>query len=97
MRNLVRLIISNQRIKNLDNNQLKLTSEEAHYLNKVMRIKIGEELQIVNGEGYLWKGIKNKNNFLEIPNINKPILVQDKKKVFLGLAVAIPKDTCFLS
>ena len=51
MRNLVRLIISNQRIKNLDNNQLKLTSEEAHYLNKVMRIKIGEEIQIVNGEG----------------------------------------------
>ncbi len=58
MRNLVRLIISNQRIKNLDNNQLKLTSEEAHYLNKVMRIKIGEEIQIVNGEGYLWIGIK---------------------------------------
>ena len=91
MRNLVRLIISNQRIKNLDNNQLKLTSEEAHYLNKVMRIKIGEEIQIVNGEGYLWIGIKNKNNFIEIPYINNPILFQDKKQVSLGIAVAIPK------
>ena len=91
MKNLVRIIISNQRIKNLDNNQLKLTCEEAHYLNKVMRIKIGEELQIVNGEGCLWIGIKNKNNFIEIPNINNPILFKDKKQVSLGIAVAIPK------
>ena len=92
MKNLVRLIISNKRIKNLVSNQLKLSKEESHYLNKVMRLKIGEEIQITNGEGYLWKGIKNKNNILEIPNINKPILVQDKKKVFLGIAVAIPKS-----
>ena len=92
MKNLARLIIEDKRIKNLGNNKLKLSSEESHYLNKVMRLKIGEEIQITNGEGYLWKGIKNKNNFLEIPNINKPILVQGKKKVFLGIAVAIPKS-----
>mgnify|MGYP001157231729 FL=1 len=92
MKNLARLIIENKRIKNLENNKLKLSNEESHYLNKVMRLKIGEEIQITNGEGYLWKGIKNKNNILEIPNINKPILVQDKKKVFLGIAVAIPKS-----
>ena len=92
MKNLARLIIENKRIKNLENNKLKLSNEESHYLNKVMRLKIGEEIQITNGEGYLWKGIKNKNNILEIPNIKKPILVQDKKKVFLGIAVAIPKS-----
>ena len=92
MKNLVRLIISNNRIKNLDNNQLKLSREEAHYLNKVMRIRIGEEILIANGEGYLWKGFKNKNNFIEIPKINKPILVQDKKQFFLGIAVVIPKN-----
>ena len=92
MQNFARLIIENKRIRNLENNKLKLTNEESHYLNKVMRLKIGEEIQITNGEGYLWKGIKNKNNILEIPNINKPILVQDKKKVFLGIAVAIPKS-----
>jgi len=91
MKNLVRLIIENKRIKNLENNQLKLSNEESHYLNKVMRIKVGEEIQITNGVGYLWKGIKNKNNFLEIPNLNKPILVEEKKKVFLGIAIAIPK------
>ena len=92
MKNLLRLIISNQRLKSLDNNQLKLTSEEAHYLNKVMRVKIGEEVQITNGEGYLWSAIKNKNNFIDIPSINKPLLVQDKKQLFLGIAIAIPKN-----
>jgi len=92
MKNLVRLIIENKRIKNLENNQLKLSKDEIHYLNKVMRIKIGGKILITNGEGYLWIGIKNKNNFIEIPDINKPILVQDKKQVFLGIAVAIPKN-----
>tara|TARA_B100000212_G_scaffold122471_1_gene91799 strand:- start:105 stop:890 length:786 start_codon:yes stop_codon:yes gene_type:complete len=92
MKNVVRLIISNKRIKNLDNNQLTLSDEESHYLNKVMRLKIGKEIQITNGEGYLWKGIKNKNNFIEIPNIKNPILIQDKKQLFLGIAVAIPKN-----
>jgi len=92
MKNLVRLIISNKRIKNLENNQLNLSNEESHYLNKVMRLKIGEEIQITNGEGYLWKGIKNKKNFIEIPNIKNPILVQDKRQLFLGIAVAIPKN-----
>ena len=92
MKNLVRLIISNKRIKKLKNNQLKLSYEESHYINKVMRLKIGEELQITNGEGYLWSGIKNKNNLIEIPNINKPICVQDKKPVLLGIAIAIPKN-----
>ncbi len=92
MKNLVRLIISNKRIKNLDNNHLKLSKDEAHYLNKVMRIKIGEEIHVANGEGHLWIGIKNKNNFVDIPNINNPILFQDKKKVSLGIAVVIPKS-----
>ena len=92
MKNLARLIIENKRIKNLENNKLKLSNEESHYLNKVMRLKIGEEIQITNGEGYLWSGIKSKNDLIEIPNINKPILVQNKKKVFLGIAVAIPKS-----
>ena len=70
MKNLARLIIENSRIRNLENNKLKLSNDESHYLNKVMRLKIGEEIQITNGEGYLWKGIKNKNNILELSLIH---------------------------
>ncbi len=92
MKNLARLIIDNKRFKNLENNQLRLSNKESHYLNKVMRLKIGEEILITNGEGYLWKGIKNTNNLIDIPNINKPVSVQDEKQVFLGIAVVIPKN-----
>ena len=53
MDDLIRLFIQNERIiKNKDNN-LKLTNNEARYINKVMRIKIGKEIFITNGEGSL--------------------------------------------
>ena len=54
MEDLTRLIISHERIENIKNKNLKLSKEEAHYLNKVMRIKNGKEIFIGNGEGALW-------------------------------------------
>ena len=51
MEDLTRLIISHERIENIKNNNLELSKEEAHYLNKVMRIKNGKEIFIANGEG----------------------------------------------
>ena len=44
MEDLTRLIISHERIVNIKNNNLELTNDEAHYINKVMRIKTGEEI-----------------------------------------------------
>ena len=58
MEDLIRLIISQERIENIKNNNLELTNEEAHYINKVMRIKNGKEIFIANGVGSLWKSIK---------------------------------------
>ena len=66
MEDLTRLIISHERIENIKNNNLELSKEEAHYLNKVMRIKNGKKIFIANGEGSLWKAIKVKNDCLEI-------------------------------
>ena len=53
MEDLTRLIISHERIENIKNNNLELSKEESHYLNKVMRIKNGKEIFIGNGEGSL--------------------------------------------
>ena len=53
MSDLIRLLIQNERIISSKNNNLKLTKDEAHYLNKVMRIKIGKEIFITNGQGSL--------------------------------------------
>ena len=54
MKNLLRLIISNKRLKSLDNNQLTLTSQEVHYLNKVSVDYVKIEELIIGGENSDW-------------------------------------------
>ena len=92
MEDLTRLIISHERIENIKNNNLELTNEEAHYLNKVMRIKNGKKIFIANGEGSLWKAIKVKNDCLNINQLQKPYLFQEQEIYLLGIAVVIPKS-----
>ena len=92
MEDLTRLIISHERIENINNNNIELTNEEAHYLNKVMRIKNGKKIFIANGEGSLWKAIKVKNDCLEIIKSKKPYLFQEQEIHLLGIAVVIPKS-----
>ncbi len=92
MDDLTRLFIQNERIINHKNNNLKLTNNEARYINKVMRIKIGKEIFITNGQGSLWKAINLDDNSIKINNINNPYLFQEKEKFLLGIAVVIPKN-----
>ena len=89
MEDLTRLIISQERIENIKNNNLELTNEESHYINKVMRIKNGKEIFIGNGEGSLWKAIKVKNDCLEIIQLKKPYLFQEQEIYLLGIAVVL--------
>ena len=92
MEDLTRLIISQERIENIKNNNLELYNVEAHYLNKVMRIKNGKEIFIANGKGSLWKAIKIKNDCLEIIQLKEPYLFQEQETYLLGIAVVIPKS-----
>ena len=92
MEDLTRLFISHERIVNIKSNNLKLTNDEAHYINKVMRIKTGKEIFIANGEGSLWKAIKVKNDSLKISQLQKPYLFQQQEIYLLGIAVVIPKS-----
>ncbi len=92
MDDLIRLFIQNERIINNKNNNLKLTNNEARYINKVMRIKIGKEIFITNGQGSLWKAINLEDNFIKIYNISNPYLFQENHKILLGIAVVIPKN-----
>ena len=92
MEDLTRLIISHERIVNIENNNLELTKDETHYINKVMRIRTGEEIFIANGEGSLWKAIKVKNDSLKISELQKPYLFQQQEIYLLGIAVVIPKS-----
>ena len=91
MEDLTRLIISHERIEKINKNNIELTYEETHYINKVMRIKNGKEIFIANGKGSLWKAIKVKNDCLEIIQLKKPYLFQEPEIYLLGIAVVIPK------
>jgi len=80
MDDLIRLLIQNERIISKKDKNLKLTKDEAHYLNKVMRIKIGKEIFITNGQGSLWKAKNLEDNFIEINNIDKFLLISIKTR-----------------
>jgi len=92
MDDLIRLLIQNDRIINNNSKNLKLTKEESHYLNKVMRIKFGKEIFITNGQGSLWKAKNLVNDFIEIINIDTPYSFQKKENFDLGIAVVVPKN-----
>jgi len=92
MEGLTRLIIPHERIEKIKNNNIELTNEEAHYINKVMRIKNGKEIFVANGEGSLWKAIKIKNDCLKISQLQKPYIFQEQEIYLLGIAVVIPKS-----
>ena len=92
MDDLIRLSISNERLQITKNHMLQLTGKEIHYLKKVMRVKVGQEIFIVNGEGSLWKGIKNEGDYIKLINFDKPIIFNKRKNILLGLAVVLPKS-----
>ncbi len=92
MEKLIRLMISNERIVNNKSNNIELTNDEAHYLNKVMRVKTREAIFIINGEGSLWKALKGSNDMQIIGKFDKPYLFEEKQNLLLGIAVVIPKN-----
>ncbi len=81
MDDLIRLLIHNERIIGNKNKNLKLTKDEAHYVNKVMRIKIGEEIFITNGQGSLWRAKNLENNFIEIKILITLIVLKKRKSL----------------
>ena len=91
MEDLIRLLISSDRLKSSTNNNLKLTHKESHYVNKVMRLKNGDEISIVNGEGAFWKGKKIDQEHIQFSSFEKPNYFKENKKILLGLAISPPK------
>ena len=91
MEDLIRLLISSDRLKSSNNNNLKLTDKESHYINKVMRLKSGYEISIVNGEGALWKGKKIDQKNIQFTSFDKPHYFKENKKLLIGLAISPPK------
>ena len=89
-----RLFIKLNRLSNeLDfNGELELTSDESHYLTRVMRMRSEDLLEVIDGKGHLWnakivdkKAIKLTNGF------DKPLQFVSRERPLIGIAIVIPK------
>jgi len=56
-----------------------------------MRLKNGDEISIVNGEGALWKGKKRDRENIQFSSFDKPNCFKENKKLLIGLAISPPK------
>jgi len=80
----------NEEIKS--NGYLILTSDESHYLSRVMRMKSEELLEVVDGKGHLWGGkFVNKKVIKLTGSIDTPIQTVPRDNPLICIAVVIPK------
>ena len=73
--------------------EIELTSAESHYLSRVMRMKSGDSLEIIDGEGHLWTAkIVDKKIIKLINNFDNSIKSISREKPLICIAVVIPKQ-----
>tara|TARA_B100000965_G_scaffold402105_2_gene427340 strand:+ start:992 stop:1759 length:768 start_codon:yes stop_codon:yes gene_type:complete len=88
-----RLLISQKRIWNdVDPyGKLELTSDESHYLTRVMRMRPENLLEVIDGKGHIWNAkIVNKKS-IELTSFETPFLEVSRDKPLISIALAIPK------
>lgn len=87
MPQLQRLVITPSQ---LQDQQILLTSEQQHYLSRVLRLRQGDRFIAMNGEGQCWLAVlAAKAQILE------PISIQTELPVAITLLVALPKGSGF--
>ena len=90
-----RLFIDPNRLSDeLDcNGKLELTSDESHYLSRVMRMRSEDLLEVIDGKGHLWNAkIVEKKNIKLLNSFDTPIHAVSREKPLICIAVAIPKQ-----
>ena len=96
-----RLLISQERLLAAAGNpgslpQLALTAEESHYVCRVLRLRLGQELAIINGQGQLWgarlDGADARHSQLSLLQpIEAPEETAAAQACTISLAMALPK------
>ncbi|WP_413677621.1 16S rRNA (uracil(1498)-N(3))-methyltransferase [Prochlorococcus sp. MIT 0916] len=89
-----RLFINPNRLSDeIDSNgELILTSNESHYLSRVMRMRSRDLLEVIDGKGHLWNAKIVENKTIKLTNaFDKPFQVVPRERPLIGIAVVIPK------
>ncbi len=89
-----RLFINPNRLSDeIDSNgELILTSNESHYLSRVMRMRSQDLLEVIDGKGRLWNAKIVEKKTIKLTNgFDKPLQVVSRAIPLIGIAVVIPK------
>jgi len=89
-----RLFINPNRLSDeIDSNgELTLTSNESHYLSRVMRMRRDDLLEVIDGKGRLWNANIVEKKTIKLTNgFDKPLQVVSRERPLIGIAVVIPK------
>ena len=94
MTELKRLLVHSDRIRESyeKGNYLELTVKENHYISRVLRLKRGEQFNVIDGVGNLWTAdIIQKNVVRLCSDLSSPSESYAKPYPEICLAVAVPK------
>ena len=94
MAELRRLLIEPLRLKNnvgLDR-VLCLEPQEAHYLKRVLRLRQGNSIGVVDGIGHFWEAVFQGDNSIHFSSfLDCPLETKFRPRPLVGLAVVAPK------
>tara|TARA_Y100001968_G_C19384700_1_gene732242 strand:- start:713 stop:1477 length:765 start_codon:yes stop_codon:yes gene_type:complete len=94
MTELRRLLVDKERLENLLNKDdcLVLNNEEKHYLSRVLRLRHGNQVSIVDGFGSLWTASLEGFNSIQLTStFDKPLVYEPLPRILVCLAVVLPK------
>ena len=94
MRELKRILVDDLRLKRSfsQDNFLALTNDESHYLYKVLRLRKGDMVCVIDGLGRSWEASFNSSKFIQLHStFESPLERKKRPKTLICLAVVIPK------
>ena len=73
-----------------DGRRIDLNESERHYLRRVLRLRVGDQVDVVNGLGGLWLGTLEDGDRLTLTSaLGSPQRSEPRSSYGLGLAVAL--------
>ena len=94
MSELRRLLIDSTRLgQELDvENRLPLSKDEQHYLLRVLRLRTGDPVGVVDGMGNLWESFLFDQTAIQLTStFEKPLIHKTRSGILVCMAVVLPK------
>lgn len=80
-------------IGNIEGNSAEINGDESHHFTKVLRGKVGQEIQITDGKGKMGKGIVSQINSKSVEiDLNEVIENHEKRPYKIHVAIAPTKS-----